>query len=71
VSQSEGPLVLVRPRSRTCRRIPVRVRLPRGQSPTYARIVHERDEAIAGRDFILKFLQDMGTALAHGDALAA
>lgn len=38
--------------------------------PTYARVVDERDEAIAERDFILKFLQDLGDALVQADAVA-
>jgi hypothetical protein len=32
----------------------------------YARVVTERDEAIAERDFILKFVGDIGMALSRG-----
>jgi hypothetical protein len=35
----------------------------------YARAIAERDEAIAERDFILQFLQDMGADLCKGRAL--
>jgi hypothetical protein len=38
--------------------------------PTTARIAQERDQAIADRDFILKFLQGLGDALVQADAVA-
>ena len=37
--------------------------------PTTARIAQERDQAIADRDFILKFLQGLGDALVRADAV--
>jgi hypothetical protein len=37
---------------------------------TYAQVVAERDQAIAERDFILRFVQEVGAAL-NGDAVAA
>jgi hypothetical protein len=37
----------------------------------YRQAVAERDQAIAERDFILKFVEDVAGAFYRGDALAA
>lgn len=37
----------------------------------YRRAIAERDEAIAERDFILKFVEDVAGAFSRGETLAA
>jgi hypothetical protein len=41
---------------------------PERDADAYAQAIAERDEAIAERDFILKFLQEIGAALKTADA---
>jgi hypothetical protein len=41
---------------------------PERDADAYAQAIAERDEAIAERDFILKFLQEIGAALNTADA---
>jgi broad specificity phosphatase PhoE len=36
----------------------------------YAQAIAERDEAVAERDFVLKFVEELGAALANADAVA-
>jgi hypothetical protein len=46
------------------------MRKPKRDENAYAKAIAERDQAIADRDFILRFLAELGAAL-NGDAVAA
>lgn len=41
---------------------------PQPTRAAYAQVVRDRDQAIAERDFILKFVQELGDALLQADA---